>query len=977
MYREVQLAETDRHLHRFLWRPTPTEDVRDYQMNRVTFGVSSSPHLAVRTLQQTALDHGTLSPTASWHVHASFYVDDLLAGADSPEEAIELHKELRSMLAKGGFDLRKWRSSSQEVLAEIEPQLLEKVPTQDLVDKHSSAYPKALGVVWNSSQDTMSTSVNLPTAYSSTKRGIISDVAKTFDILGWLAPTILQMKVMYQQLWEEKLGWDDPVPNHYQARHKVWRDQLKLLAEIQLPRCYFTSEPTLSIDLHGFSDASEAAYAAVVYVRATYQTQPPTCRLVMAKTKVAPVKTLSMPRLELCGAALLAKLLTTIRKVLNVSIDHVHAWSDSTIVLAWLDGSPKRYKTFIGNRIPSITDLVPPNAWKHVPTDENPADCASRGLSPAELQQYTMWWKGPPWLSVDPVQIPSQPSLSNLSSLSSQEAKPAVCNPAIPAPTEWMENLYSSYMELVRVTAWIRRFTHNLLANAQAHTQILTHTLSLAEVTAAENFLFARSQHRYFPLELERLTTSPPLPIRSTSKLLSLNPFLGKDGLLQVGGRLSNAIMSPSQKHPVILSGHDPLCRLLFKYNHVSLCHCGPTLLLSHVGNRLHVLSARRLARSVCNDCVVCKKASARIGNQRMGQLPAARVNPTPPFSTTGIDYAGPFTLKRGHTRKPVLVKSYIAIFVCFATKAVHLELVSDLTTDAFLAALRRFVSRRGLPTDIHSDNGTNFIGAKNDLADLYRFLSAETTSSSIQAYLLSNRINWHCIPERAPHFGGLWEAAVKSTKHHLRRVIGLQRLDFEEFSTILTQIEACLNSRPLCATTSHSQDGILVLTPGHFLVGRPLQAYPETVTTDEPSLCKRWTLCQSIIHHFWKRWSAEYLQHLQKAGKWKVAKPNLKPGDIVIVTDERTFTNHWVLAKLLKVFTGQDGLVRAVDVQTETVTQPTSQFKDSQSMAVRLKTRTSILRCSIAKLALILPATTSTSSPQALPMTDGSDERP
>ena len=161
-----------------------------------------------------------------------------------------------------------------------------------------------------------------------------------------------------------------------------------------------------------------------------------------------------------------------------------------------------------------------------------------------------------------------------------------------------------------------------------------------------------------------------------------------------------------------------------------------------------------------------------------------------------------------------------------------------------------------------------NFIGAKNDLADLYRFLSAETTSSSIQAYLLSNRINWHCIPERAPHFGGLWEAAVKSTKHHLRRVIGLQRLDFEEFSTILTQIEACLNSRPLCATTSHSQDGILVLTPGHFIVGRPLQAYPETVTTDEPSLCKRWTLCQSIIHHFWKRWSAEYLQHLQKAGK-------------------------------------------------------------------------------------------------------------
>ena len=206
-----------------------------------------------------------------------------------------------------------------------------------------------------------------------------------------------------------------------------------------------------------------------------------------------------------------------------------------------------------------------------------------------------------------------------------------------------------------------------------------------------------------------------------------------------------------------------------------------------------------------------------------MGQLPPARVNPSPPFSVTGINYAGPFTLKRGHTRKPVLVKAYIALFVCFATKAVHLEIVSDLTTEAFLAALRRFVSRRGLPTEIHSDNGTNYVGARNDLADIYQFLSSDTTSSSIHSYLLTNRISWHCIPERAPHFGGLWEAAVKSTKFHLRRVIGLQRLDFEEFSTITTQVESCLNSRPICTTTSHCPDGIMMLTPGLLLVGHAL----------------------------------------------------------------------------------------------------------------------------------------------------------
>ena len=192
---------------------------------------------------------------------------------------------------------------------------------------------------------------------------------------------------------------------------------------------------------------------------------------------------------------------------------------------------------------------------------------------------------------------------------------------------------------------------------------------------------------------------------------------------------------------------------LLFKYDHVCLGHCGPTLLLSHTGTRLHVLGARRLARYICSHCTTCRKAAARVETQKMGQLPPARITPSPPFSVTGIDYAGPFTLKRGHTRKPVLVKAYLALFVCFATKAVHLEIVSDLTTEAFLAALRRFVSRRGLPTEIHSDNGTNFVGARNDLAELYRFLSSDTTSSAIHSYLLTNRVSWHCIPERAPHF--------------------------------------------------------------------------------------------------------------------------------------------------------------------------------------------------------------------------------
>ena len=240
-----------------------------------------------------------------------------------------------------------------------------------------------------------------------------------------------------------------------------------------------------------------------------------------------------------------------------------------------------------------------------------------------------------------------------------------------------------------------------------------------------------------------------------------------------------------------------------------------------------------------------------------------------------------------------MLVKLYLSLFVCLVTKAVHLEIVSDLTTEAFLACFRCFLSRRGLPTDIYSDNGSNFIGAKHDLSDLFHFLTTPSTNSTVASYLLSHRISWHSIPEQAPHFGGLWEAALKSAKYHLRRVVGTQRLDNAEFSTIAAQV---VNSRPLTPITSHSVDGILVLTPGHLLIGRELNAYPETVIHSDISLHRRWTLCQDILHHFWRRWSKEYLQHLQKATKWKATKPNLQIEDIVVLTEDQPFTNHWPL---------------------------------------------------------------------------------
>lgn len=916
MYRAVHLDPEDRDLHRFIWREQPTDPLSDFRMTRVTFGVSASPYLAIKTLQQTSHDFAHQYPIASPLVSNSFYVDDLLTGAATPEQAMLLHTELRSLLLKGGFDLRKWRSSSPLVLNSISPSLLETMPVQDLTGNEQSKYPKALGVEWDSAQDTMSTSLSLPTEVKSTKRGIISDVARTFDVLGWLAPTVVTMKILYQRVWEEKLAWDDPLPQPYVDEHSQWRQQLHLLSSRKQPRCYFAKSATrLTLQLHGFSDASTHAYAAVIYVRATYADHSPTCALVTAKTRVAPLKQLSIPRLELCGAALLAKLLSSVRRALNVPIEDIHAWCDSTIVLSWLDGNPKRFKTFVGNRLSTILTELPPSTWHHVPTSQNPADCASRGLSPGELLQHSLWWEGPPWLTSEPFAMPVQPLLGSDNTL---ELK-AVCLSAVTVSPVWIEDRYNSYHTLIRVTAWCRRFVANLQASIRRQPLNRNNHLTTTEIEFSEQLLFRMAQSQTFSNELQCL--SHDRPIKTSSALLPLTPFIDKHGIIRVGGRLSFSHLSHSHVHPVILSHKSRISHLMFVTKHVSLGHCGPSLILSATGNRVHIVGARRLSRAVHRSCVTCRRTTARTQSQMMGQLPASRTSLNPPFSICGVDYAGPFTLKKGHTRKPVLVKCYLAVFVCFSTKAAHLEIVSDASTEAFLACLKRFIARRGCPTEIHSDNGGNFVGAKRDLQELYRLLKDPNTISAISSYLLTERIQWHSTPERAPHFGGLWEAAVKSAKKHLRKIVGIQRMTYEEFATIAAQVEACLNSRPLTSITSHSTDGITTLTPSHFLILRTPRAYPEIPITSSPSLHRRWNMCQAMVSHFWRRWSAEYLQQLQKLQKWRRPSANLKVGDIVILRDDHTFTQQWPMAKVLETHPGQDGLVRVVTIKTATST--------------------------------------------------------
>ena len=551
MYRGIMLVAKDKDLHRYLWRKDNSEPLRDYRMKRVTFGVSSSSFVANMCLKQNAKDFQKEFPLGVMAVERSFYVDDGLTGADDIKTAVRTQKELQELFKKGGFTLHKWNSNDPKVFKHIDPKLRSDggavQNTGDLL------YTKTLGLQWKADTDQFHVTVSQsPSRDRMTKRQLLSDISRLFDVLGWFSPTIVKVKILQQRLWELGLGWDQPIPLEIENVWRQWRKELPELIEVPIPRCYHPRDVYItSRQLHGFSDASANAYSAVIYLRMIDTKGEVHSSLVTSKTKVAPIKRLTIPRLELCGCVLLARLMTRVREVLGISLNDVCAWTDSTIVLGWLSGSPRRFKTFVGNRVSAVTSQIPPSRWGHVPGVENPADCASRGISPLELITHPLWWKGPDWMvsapdrwPLPPVQIRDQ----------STEGDIEVCHVTITLPRRKSivdVERYSTFWRLRRITAWMMRFTKN--TRSKQEDRLMTAYLTTEEMFKAERHLFSIAQEEHFSMEMELIKSDKPLP--NKNRLLPLSPRMGQDELLRVGGRLEHSKMPYQEMHPVILHG--------------------------------------------------------------------------------------------------------------------------------------------------------------------------------------------------------------------------------------------------------------------------------------------------------------------------------------------------------------------------------------------------------------------------------------
>ena len=386
----------------------------------------------------------------------------------------------------------------------------------------------------------------------------------------------------------------------------------------------------------------------------------------------------------------------------------------------------------------------------------------------------------------------------------------------------------------------------------------MAHELNYATISIVRNV-----QHEVYHHEIETLQSGKQIG----GKLAQLNPFLDDNQIIRVNSRLERGNLPYHQKYPMILPKNHHVTKLLINFSHATTLHGGSTQTLTHLRNKFWIPDGINTVKKHVRSCQICARYNAKTMQQQMAALPSARVNFSRPFTHTGIDFAGPIEIRSSGGRGQKTFKGYICIFICFATKAIHIEAVGNLTSKAFIAALRRFASRRGQIRYLYSDNGTNFVGANKILGKMDKS-EKKQYNQEIEKALAENGIEWRFNPPAAPHFGGLWEAGVKSIKTHLNRM-GKHHFTYEEFTTLLTQIEACLNSRPLCPLKDDPTN-IDTLTPGHFLIGSTLLAPPDETQNDlQSNVLTRWQTVQRETHLFWKKWSGEYLQRLQQRPKW------------------------------------------------------------------------------------------------------------
>nr|CAB3263160.1 uncharacterized protein LOC104265735 [Phallusia mammillata] len=919
MFHQIRVRPEDTASLRFLWWPKGdlSKPAEDHEMTVHLFGATSSPSCAAFSLLQTAEEFGhEFSAAATTALKSNFYVDDCLASVATEDEAIMLVKDLGQLLQRGGFHLTKWMSNSNRVLQSIPSDERSKMAKNH--DLNSDVAGRILGVFWNVPNDEFGFDVQMPNK-SLTRRGILSAVSALYDPLGLVAPVTVSAKILLQDLCRQGLGWDEDISNEDANRWRSWMEGLPMLSQVRVQRCIKPPSfgKIVKMEMHHFADASSSAYGAVSYLRLVNHNTQVHCCFLLGKSRLAPIHTVSIPRLELTAAVLAVKMDGFLRRELGCPDCESTFWTDSMSVLMSIRNSTKRFETFVANRLAKIDSGSRSEQWRHVPSKLNPADDASRGLSVKKMVNNNVWLTGPRFLWGDESTWPKEEEVSNRDDIL-MEAKKVSANFTCGTACETdsiskLINHYSDWNRLRRATAWLLRYKRVLLSKrcADTNTTIPKGTLQVQELQEAELALFRIVQQQAFPEVLENLRKGNGQwkKTKNSRTFDKLGPTLS-NGLLRVGGRLELASISDDAKHPIILPGRHHLTDLLIVKFHKDVGHSGMSHTWSEIRQKFWIIKGGAAVRRVLGNCVFCRKRNAPVGEQLMARLPIDRVNShSPAFTYVGVDYFGPLMVRQARSQ----VKVYGCLFTCMTVRAVHLEVADSLSTSAFINCLRRFIGRRGRPTKICSDNGTNFVGAVRELKEAI----GRWNQQSIDDFLRQQDIQWSFNPPAASHMGGVWERMIRSVRRVLSALLTAQSVTRDTLETVLVEAESILNSRPIVPVVMDPQSDE-PLTPNHLILLRPSPNMPPGVFVKKDCYVRHhWRQVQYLADQFWRRWVREYLPTVIERQKWFSKQRNVEAGDLVLVVDESIPRARWRIGRVISTFPDAHGVVRSALVGT------------------------------------------------------------
>ena len=920
---QIGLQPNQRDVTRFLWlkdldnTSVNRENIQEYRFCRVPFGVISSPFLLGATVE-SHLD--SYNCEIARRLKENIYVDNVITGMETVGDAIQFYSGAKAIFHDASLNLREWTSNSCEVNSFI--------PSDD-----RSAYQttKVLGHLWNIENDSISLKqADIPThEHNPTKRIVLKTIASVFDPQGLFSPVILRGKVMLQNLWSKGLDWDDEISSEDLLSWSELKSDINNVSECQIPRCVrMNTSGAIQNRLLCFCDASQNAYATLIYLHQTNGSETKV-DLMFTKTRLTPVKGMTIPRAELMAVLIGVRCLEFVKQQLKIVIEGSHLWTDSQCVLKWI-ASDKDLTVFVANRVREINSHSNVT-FSYVTTKDNPADIATRGSTLTRLCENELWWQGPQWLTQHQSDWPEGISHFNeqgksdyeselkkhretketnvLSSVGSgSEDSTSMCY-----PFEIDSSKYSSVTTLVRVTAYVMRFIHKTRKCSQE-----SGFLTSEELRKAENMWLCVVQRNNYAEVFQAISGKTR---NNLQKQLGL--YIDEEGLLRCKGRLDHSDITEGARRPVLLPGSDKFTHLLIERVHTQTLHSGVSQTLSQVRNKFWIPKGRAVVRQVIQRCLVCRRHDGGPYKMpQMAQLPPIRVTEAIPFSRTGLDYLGPLFIRGIEGPK----KIWICLFTCLVIRAVHLEVVQDMTADEFLLCFRRFIAQRGLPNVIISDNAMQFKAANRSLDSIW---NSVTQCEEVQNYASNIGAKWIFIVEMAPWMGGFYERLVGLVKRALRKTLAKNLLTMIQMQTLIKEVEAVLNSRPL-VYVGEDINSRITLTPGNFLSLNPRIGIPETdVTESEYSPCESsgekllnsWKKGQKLLDKFWKMWREDYLLSLRERTESKLKSKRVQSkhsptiGDVVLVKDEIP-RGCWKLAKIVSLNSSSDGEIRSAKVQ-------------------------------------------------------------